>query len=101
MKYRFVDTKLLYRHSQIILICIYINGYETEETSEAPRGCFSDQEATTRKRKTYSYETRLSPDANANQFFRIFGKEKPYVIGPVFFSGKKGSSASTHSTPSF
>jgi hypothetical protein len=76
---------------------IYINGYETEETSEAPCRCFSDQKTTTRKRTPDPYETRLSSHANANQFFRIFGKEKPYVIGPVFFSGEKGSHASTRS----
>jgi hypothetical protein len=64
MKHRFVDTKLLYRHSQIILICIYINGYETQKKTAC--GCFSDQETTTRERKAYPYETRLSPDANAN-----------------------------------
>jgi hypothetical protein len=65
MKHRFVDTKLLYRHSQIILVCIYINGYETQK--ETARGCFSDQKTTTRKRKTYPYETRLSTNADANQ----------------------------------
>jgi hypothetical protein len=75
MKHRFVDTKLLYRHSQIILICIYNNGYKTEEKAEAPCRCFSDQKTTTRKRTFDPYETRLSPHANADKW--IFGKEKP------------------------
>jgi hypothetical protein len=82
----------LYRHSPIILICIYINGYEIEE-EKTTRGCFSSKKAA-RKRKTYSYETRLSPDANDDKW--NFGEEKPYALDPVFFSGKKGSSASAH-----
>jgi hypothetical protein len=66
MKHRFVDTKLLYRHSQIILVCIYINGYETEEKAETPCRCFSNKKTATRERTSDPYETRLSPHANAN-----------------------------------
>jgi hypothetical protein len=71
---------------------MYIYGYETQKKTTS--GCFSNKEATTGKRTPDPYETRLSSDANDDQW--IFGEEKPSVLCPVFFSGKKGSSASTH-----
>jgi hypothetical protein len=78
--------------AQIILICIYINGYETQKKTTC--GCFSNKEAATGERTPDPYETRCQTDADADKW--VLSEEKPHSLCPVFFSGKKGSCASTH-----